>query len=161
MDTIPRNDTLKWRVLEKIMECMFSERATQFGNILADVFQEYEKYVSRILQPSSTLSGSIGGGMPIYNDIDFMMIQKDMLITDVDDSLSNIISKPIKPESKSYDEIQFKMDSRECYHGFKRLEVISKSAGQKFQNSFCEKYNGKYYLNGYKYFQECNNTISF
>ena len=160
MNTIPRNDTsLKWRVLEKIIEFMFSERATQCGNILADIFKEYEKYVLQILQPSSTLSGSIGEGMPIYNDIDFIMIQKDMLITDVDDSLTKIISKRIKPGPRSSDEIQFKMDSKECYHGFTRLEVISKSAGQKFQNSFCDKHNGRYYLNGYKYFQECNNPI--
>lgn len=160
MNTIPRNDTsLKWRVLEKIIEFMFSERATQCGNILADIFKEYEKYVLQILQPSSTLSGSIGEGMPIYNDIDFIMIQKDMLITDVDDSLTKIISKRIKPGPRSSDEIQFKMDSKECYHGFTRLEVISKSAGQKFQNSFCDKHNGRYYLNGYKFFQECNNPI--
>ena len=160
MNTIPRNDTsLKWKVLEKIIEFMFSERATQCGNILADIFKEYEKYILQILQPSSTLSGSIGEGMPIYNDIDFIMIQKDMLITDVDDSLTKIISKRIKPGPRSSDEIQFKMDSKECYHGFTRLEVISKSAGQKFQNSFCDKHNGRYYLNGYKYFQECNNPI--
>ena len=162
MDTIPKKDTsLKWRVLEKIMECMFSERATQFGNILADVFEEYEKHVSQILQPSSTLSGSIGEGMPIYNDIDLMMMQKDMLITNVDDSLTNIISKRINPGPINSDTIHFKMDSRECYHGFTRLELISESAGQQFQNSFCEEYNGKYYLNAYKYFQEYNETIGF
>lgn len=46
MDTIPRSHTsLKRRVLEEIMECMFSERATQFGNILAVIFKEYEKHV--------------------------------------------------------------------------------------------------------------------
>ena len=162
MDTIPKKDTsLKWGVLEKIMECMFSERATQFGNILADVFEEYEKHVSQILQPSSTLSGSIGEGMPIYNDIDLMMMQKDMLITNVDDSLTNIISKRINPGPINSDTIHFKMDSRECYHGFTRLELISNSAGQQFQNSFCEEYNGKYYLNAYKYFQEYNETIGF
>ena len=162
MDTIPKKDTsLKWTVLEKITECMFSERATQFGNILADVFEEYEKHVSQILQPSSTLSGSIGEGMPIYNDIDFMMMQKDMLITNVDDSLTNIISKRINPGPINSDTIHFKMDSRECYHGFTRLELISKSAGQQFQNSFCKKYNGKYYLNAHKYFKEYNKTICF
>ena len=65
MDTTPRNDTsLKWRVLGKIMECMFSERAIQYGNILADIFQEYGRYVLQILQPSCILSGSIGEECP-------------------------------------------------------------------------------------------------
>ena len=162
MDNIPRNDTsLKWRVLEKIMECMFSQRATQFGNILADVFQEYEKHVSQFFQPSSTLSGSSGEGMPTYNDIDFMMIQKDLLITDVDDSLTNIISKRIKPGPINSDKIHFKMDSGECYPGFVRLELISKCAGQNFQNFYCDKYNGKYYLNAYKYFQKYDKAMIY
>ena len=159
MDATARGDnSLKWRVLEKIMEYMFSKRATEYGNILADIFQEYENHTLEIFHPSYTLSGSIGEGMPIYNDIDFMMIQKDMLITDVDNSLTYIISKPIKPAERSSDKIHFKMDSGECHHGFTRLELISKITEQNFVNRYCEKADGKFYLNAHKYIQKYNKT---
>ena len=76
--TATGDNSSKWKILEKIMVYMFSKRATEFGNILADVFNEYGNHVPQVYHPSYTLSGSIGEGMPIYNDIDFMMIQKDM-----------------------------------------------------------------------------------
>ena len=157
--TATGENSLKWRVLEKIMEYMFSKRATEYGNILADIFQECENHTLQIFHPSYTLSGSIGEGMPIYNDIDFMMIQKDMFITDVDHSLTYMISKPIKPAERSSDKIHFKMDSGECHHGFTRLELISKITEQNFVNRYCEKANGKFYLNAHKYIQEYNKTM--
>ena len=88
-----------------------------------------------------------------------MMIQKDMLITDVDHSLTYMISKPIKPAEISSDKIHFKMDSGECHHGFTRLELISKITEQNFLNRYCEKANGKFYLIAHKYIQEYNKTM--
>ena len=139
------------------MESMFSDRATEFGNILGEICDEYEKHVLRTFHPICTLSGSIAEGMPIFNDVDYMMIQKEMLITEVDDSLSFMISK--RMESATVDKILFKMDSRECYHGYTRLELIS-STEQVFKNHYCERYNGKFYLNSHKYFLEYNKGCS-
>lgn len=52
------------------------------------------------------------------------------------------------------------MDSRECYPGYTRLELIS-SSEQVFQNYYCEKYNEKFYLNSHKHFWEYNKGYSF
>ena len=51
------------------------------------------------------------------------------------------------------------MDSGECHHGFTRLEFISKITEQNFRNRYCEKANGKFYLNAHKYIQEYNKTM--
>ena len=157
--TATGDNSSKWKILEKIMVYMFSKRATEFGNILADVFNEYGNHVPQVYHPSYTLSGSIGEGMPIYNDIDFMMIQKDMLITDIDNSLAYMISKPIKPAEINSNKIHFKMDSGECHHGFTRLELISKITKKNNLNRYCKKLNGKFYLNAHKYIQGYNKTM--
>ena len=156
MDAFEMIPSFKWKILEKVMESMFSDRATEYGNIIADIFYEYDKQVLQIFRPTCILSGSIGEGMPIYNDIDFMMFQKDMLITEVDDSLTNMISKCVKQTTITSGKILFKMDCGECYHGFTRLELISNIVEQGFKNHYCEKYNGKIYLSADKYFQEYN-----
>ena len=156
MNAIKMKDPyFKWYALEDIMESMFSERATEFGNILADIYDEYEKYLSRTFHPVCTLSGSIAEGMSVFNDVDYMMIQKDMLITEVNDSFNFIISKRMNLAAIVFDKILFKMNSRKCYHGYTRLELIS-NAEQAFQNVYCEKYNVKFYLNAHKYFCEYN-----
>ena len=158
MNAIKMKDPyFKWYALEDIMEIMFSERGTEFENILADIYKEYEKYVSRIVHPVCTLSGSMAEGMPVFNNVDYMMIQKDMLIAEVDDSVNFMISKRMKLATIVFDKILFKMDSRECYHSYTRLELISNTE-QAFQNYYCEKYNGKFYLNAHKYFSEYNKS---
>ena len=156
MDGFEMIPSFKWKILEKVMKSMFSDRATEYGNIIADIFHEYDKQVLHIFRPTCILSGSIGEGMPIYNDIDFMMFQKDMLITDVDDSLTYMISKCVKQTTITFGKILFKMDCGECYHGFTWLELISNNVEQDFHNHYCEKYNGKIYLSADKYFQEYN-----
>ena len=65
--------------------------------------------------------------MPFFNDVDYMMIQKDMLITEVDDSITFIPSKRMDSAKIAFDKILFKMDSRECYPGYTKLELISSS----------------------------------
>ena len=151
------NPYFKCYALEVIMESMFSERATEFENTLADIYDEQEKYVCRIFHPVCTLSGSIAEGMPVFNDIDYMMIQKDMFIAEVDDSLNFMISKRMKLAAIVFDKILFKMDSRECYHSYTRLELTSNTE-QAFQNYYCKKYNRKFYLNVHKYFWECKKS---
>ena len=161
MNAIKMKDPyFKWYALEDIMEIMFSERATEFENILADIYKEYEKYVSRIVHPVCTLSGSMAEGMPVFNNVDYMMIQKDMLIAEVDDSVNFMISKRMKLATIVFDKILFKMDSRECYHSYTRLELISNTE-QAFQNYYCEKYNGKFYLNAHKYFWEYSKSYKY
>lgn len=156
---IKNQPSFKWGVLQDIMGSMFSERATEFGNILDQIHDEYEKHVLRKFHPVSTLSGSIAEGMPIFNDVDLLLIQKDMLITEVDDSITFITSKRMDSAKIAFDKILFKMDSRECYPGYTRLELIS-SSEQVFQNYYCEKYNEKFYLNSHKYFWEYNKGYS-
>lgn len=160
MGTVAMIPSFKWIILEKVMEHIFSDRATEYGNIIADNFHEYDKYVLQMFRPTCILSGSIGEGMPIYSDIDFMIFQKDMLINDIDDSLTYMISKCTKQATITSGKILFKMDCGECYHGFTRLELISNNAEQDFHNHFCEKYNGKIYLSADKYFQEYNKASS-
>ena len=156
---IKNQPSFKWGVLQHIMGSMFSERAIEFGNILDQIHDEYEKHILRTFHPVCTLSGSIAEGMPIFNDVDYMMIQNDMLITEVDDSITFITSKSMESAKIAFDKILFKMDSRECYPGYTRLELIS-SSEQVFQNYYCEKYNEKFYLNSHKYFWEYNKGYS-
>ena len=99
---IKNQPSFKWGVLQDIMGRMFSERAIEFGNILDQIHDEYEKHILRTFHPVCTLSGSIAEGMPIFNDVDYMMIQNDMLITEVDDSITFITSKSMESAKNSF-----------------------------------------------------------